>query len=102
MEVNYAYGDVQRLFWGDAATTSVDSPIAENAAGRVRFCVSPSELLVDGLSVSESVYLYRADGHLVSTYRQEAEGTTLRIPLSDSGLYLVRTTTGVSYKVMKP
>ena len=102
VEVSYAYGDVQRLFWGDVAATSVDSPIAENAAGRVQFRVSPSELLVDGLSVSESVYLYRADGQLVCTHRQEAEGATLRIPLSDGGLYLVRTSMGVSYKVLKP
>lgn len=102
VEVSYAYGDVQRLFWGDVDVTSVDSPIAESAAGRVQFHVSPSELLVDGLSVSESVYLYRADGQLVSTHSQEAEGTTLRIPLNDRGLYLVRTTTGVSYKVLKP
>ena len=102
VEVSYAYGDVQRLFWGDVGATSVDSPIAESAAGRVQFRVSPSELLVDGLPVGESVYLYRADGQLVSTHRQETESATLRIPLSDSGLYLVRTTTGVNYKMLKP
>ena len=102
VEVSYAYDEVQRICWGEVATASVDSPIADGSAARVQFRVSPSELLVDGLPVAESVYLYRADGQLVSTHCQEAEGATLRVPFSDSGLYIVRTSTGVSYKVLKP
>ena len=102
VEVSYAYGDVRRIFCGEVTSTSVDSPIADDAAGRVQFRVSPGELSVDGLPVAESVYLYRADGQLVGAYRQDAEGATLRIPLSDGGLYVVRTGTGVSYKVLMP
>lgn len=103
VEVSYAYDEVQRLSWGEVGTTtSVDSPIVDDAPKRVQFSVSPSELLVNGLSVGESVSLYRADGLLVSTHHQKSEGATLRIPLSDSALYIVRTSTGVSYKVLKP
>ena len=102
VEVSYAYDEVRRLFWGDVVATSVDSSIAEDAAGRVQFLVSAGELSVDGLPVAECVYLYRADGHLVGAHRQDVEGTTLRIPLSDSGLYIVRTSTGLSYKVLMP
>ena len=103
VEVSYAYGEVQRISWGEVgATTSVDSPIVDGALVRVQFRVSPGELLVDGLPLGESVYLYRADGQLVNAHRQESEGATLRIPLSDSGLYIVRTSTGVSYKVLRP
>lgn len=102
VEVSYAYGDVRRIFCGEVTATSVDSPIAEDAAGRVQFRVSAGELSVDGLPVAESVYLYRADGHLVGTHRQDVEGATLHIPLSDGGLYIVRTSTGLSYKVLMP
>lgn len=102
VEVRYAYGEVQRISWGEVTTTSVDSPIADDAPKHVQFRVSLGELLVDGLPTAESVYLYRADGQLVSTHYQESEGATLRVPLSDSGLYIVRTSTGVSYKVLKP
>ena len=103
VEVSYAYGEVHRISWGEVGTTtSVDSSIVDDAPKRVQFSVSPSELLVNGLPVGESVSLCRADGQLVSTHLQDAEGATLRIPLSDSGLYIVRTSTGVSYKVLKP
>ena len=103
VEVSYAYGEVQRLSWGEVGTTtSVDSSIMGDAPKRVQFSVSPSELLIDGLPVGESVSLCRADGQLVSTHLQDAEGATLCIPLSYSGLYIVRTSTGVSYKVLKP
>ena len=102
VQVSYPYAEVQRLFWGEVTATSVDSPIADDVAGRVQFRVSAGELSVDGLPVAECVYLYRADGHLVGTHRQDVEGATLRIPLSDGGLYIVRTGTGLSYKVLMP
>ena len=61
-----------------------------------------SQLYVFGLPQGESVSVYDLAGRRVAMQKQATDGSTLSIPLNATGVLVVRTSTGISYRVSNP
>jgi hypothetical protein len=66
----------------------------------VVFRLLDGKVVVEGLPAGESVSVYNISGQLLASKKQTATGVSLVLPLEGSGVLIVRTSTGVSYKVM--
>ena len=100
--VVYAYADVRNVRFGEFITTDIDSaPSTENTPD-VTFRISGGQLHVFGLLQGESVSVYDLAGRRVAMQKQTTDGSTLSIPLTATGVLVVRTTTGISYRMVNP
>lgn len=100
--VVYAYADVEKVRFGEFFTTDIDSAPAKENMPDVTFRISGGQLHVFGLSQGESVSVYDLAGHRVAMQKQTTDGCTLSIPLNVSGVLVVHTSTGISYRMLPP
>lgn len=100
--VVYAYADVKNVRFGEFVTTDIDSAPGTENTPDVTFRISDGLLQVFGLPHLESVSVYDLGGRRVAMQKQASEGGTLSIPLPVSGVLVVRTTTGISYRMVNP
>jgi hypothetical protein len=98
--VRYNYADVRSVTFGDVTSTGIDD-VAASPACDVVFRLLDGKVMVDGLPAGESVSVYSVSGQLLTSQKQTANGASLTLPLEGNGVLIIRTTTGVSYKVMK-
>lgn len=96
-EVVYDYADVQRISIGDVATDIA----GVKAGGKhgVNFKIAGHEIDVVGLGEGIQVSLYSADGKLIDKVVASGGTAVVRLPESD-GVYIVSTSSGISYKVL--
>ena len=100
--IKVAYADVKNIRFGEVATTCIDSaPVTENTPD-VTFRISGGQLHVFGLPQDKSVSVYDIAGRRVAMQKQTAEGSTLSITLNATGVFVVCTSTGISYRVSNP
>lgn len=97
--VVYAYADVRNVRFGEFSTTGIDSAPGTENTPDVTFRISDGMLQVFGLPHGESVSVYDLGGHRVAMQKQATYGGTLSIPLNVTGVLVVRTSTGISYRV---
>lgn len=95
-EVVYDYADVQRITIGDVAT-DIASVKAEGKHG-VNFKIAGNEIDVIGLEKGMQVTLYSADGKLIDKVVANGSTAVVRLP-ETNGVYIVSTSSGISYKV---
>ena len=100
--VVYAYADVRNVRFGEFSTTDIDSAPGTENTPDVTFHINGGQLHVFGLPQGESVSVYDLGGRRVAMQKQAGEGGTLSIPLPVSGVLVVRTTTGISYRMVNP
>ena len=100
--VVYAYADVRNVRFGEFSTTGIDSAPAKENMPDVTFRISGGQLHVFGMPQGESVSCYDLAGHRVAMKKQITDGCTLSIPLNVSGVLVVRTSTGISYRIFNP
>ena len=98
--VSYDYSEVKRFSFGEVKVTDIQEALSAPACA-VSFKLEAEQVLVSGLPIGETVCVYNIAGQQLTAVRQTAEGTVLSVPLTQSGILIVRTTTGVSYKVLK-
>lgn len=98
-KISYAFDAVRNVRFGAIDPTGVEeTPGSQD----VVFRFSGGVLSVYGLPVGESVVVYSVNGQRQVSRSQESEEEVLTIPLSAKGVLVVRTSTGVSYKIMNP
>ena len=97
--VSYDYAEVRSVRFGDVTSTGIDD-VTSSPVCDVVFRLLDGKVVVEGLPAGESVSVYNASGQLLATKKQTATGGSLTLPLEGSGVLIVRTSTGVSYKVM--
>lgn len=97
--VSYAFDAVRNVRFGAIDPTGIGET---SGSQDVVFRFSDGVLRVYGLPVGESVAVYSVNGQRQVSRSQESEGEVLTIPLSAKGVLVVRTSTGVSYKIMNP
>lgn len=97
--VSYDYAEVRNVSFGDVTSTGIDD-VTSSPVCDVVFRLLDGKVVVEGLPAGESVSVYNASGQLLATKKQTATGVSLTLPLEGSGVLIVRTSTGVSYKVM--
>lgn len=97
--LNYDYAEVRSVTFGDVTSTGIDD-VTVSPSCDVVFRLLDGRLAVEGLPAGENVSVYTIGGQLLATEKQSADGTVLSVPLDARGVLIVRTSTGVSYKVM--
>ena len=100
--VVYAYADVRNVRFGEFTITGIDSAPGTENTPDVAFRISGGQLHVFGLPKGESVSIYDLAGRRVAMQKQTTDGSTLSIPLNATGVLVVRTSTGISYRVAIP
>ena len=100
--VVYAYADVRNVRFGEFTITGIDSAPGTENTPDVTFRISSGQLHVFGLPKGESVSVYDLAGRRVAMQQQTTDGSTLSIPLNAIGVLVVRTSTGISYRVAIP
>ncbi|WP_288684380.1 T9SS type A sorting domain-containing protein, partial [uncultured Eubacterium sp.] len=100
--VSYAYADVQRVVVVDDIVSAIDNVVANDKRQHVVFSFSASTLNVSGLPANESIALYATDGKLMLSDKANAEGkAAMNLSSLQQGIYVVRTQSGISYKLFK-
>ena len=100
--VSYAYADVQRVVVVDDIVSAIDNVVANDKSQHIIFSFSASTLNVSGLAANESIALYATDGKLMLSDKANAEGkAAMNLSSLQQGIYVVRTQSGISYKLFK-
>ena len=99
MYVVYSYADVRNFRFGEFTTTGIDSAHGTKNTPDVTFRISGGQLHVFGLLQGESVSVYDLAGCRLAMQKQTTDGSTLSVPLNATGVLVVRTSTGISYRV---
>ena len=102
MYVVYSYADVRNFRFGEFTTTGIDSAHGTKNTPDVTFRISGGQLHVFGLPQGESVSVYDLAGRCLAMQKQTTDGSTLSVPLNATGVLVVRTSTGISYRVSNP
>lgn len=100
--VVYAFADVRNVRYGEFSGTGIDSAPGTENMPDVTFRINCGQLHVFGLPQGESVSVYDLAGHRVAMQKQTTDGSTLSVPLNATGVLVVRTSTGISYRVAIP
>lgn len=100
--VSYAYDEVENVRWGEIDDlTSVVSDAAQPVGDNIVFRLRGDGIEAQGLAKGQSLTAYSIDGRVVASARAaDNEPTFISLP-EGKGVYVVRTSTGVSYKVAK-
>lgn len=100
--VSYAYADVQRVVVVDDVVSAIDNVVANDKSQHVVFSFPANVLNVSGLAANESIALYATDGKLMLREKANAEGkAAMNLSSLQQGIYVVRTQSGISYKLFK-
>lgn len=100
--VSYAYADVQRVVVDDDVVSAIDNVVANDKSQHVVFSFSASTLNVSGMAANESIALYAINGKLMLSEKANSEGkASVSLAGLQQGIYVVRTQSGVSYKLFK-
>ena len=100
--VVYAFADVRNVRFGELTITGIDSAPGTENMPDVTFRINGGQLHVFGLPQGESVSVYDLAGRRVAMQKQATDGSTLSIPLNATGVLVVRTTIGISYRMVTP
>lgn len=100
--VSYAYADVARIVMEDDVVSAVNNAVVGDNNPHVAFNLSANILSVSGLPAGNQLSLYATDGKLMLSVKANAEGSAI-VSLSalQQGVYVVRTQSGISYKLFK-
>lgn len=100
--VSYAYAEVQRVVVVDDVVSAINNVVANDKSQHVVFSFSASTLNVSGLAANESIALYATDGKLMLREKADAHGkAAMNLSSLQQGIYIVRTQSGISYKLFK-
>lgn len=100
--VIYSYSDVKSFRFGEFSVTAIETLRGTEDTAGVTFRISGGQLQVFALPQGESVSVYDLDGRRVAMQKQMTDGGVLNIPLNANGVLVVRTSTGISYRVVIP
>lgn len=101
ISVNYEYREIRSIRFGDPKATGIEETTSDKSSA-VSFKIVNSTLYVYGLPLNEQISIYTLGGRKVSSQKQTGNGSVLSIPLTSQGVLVVRTSTGISYKLLNP
>lgn len=99
--VSYNYSDVVRLYFDQVVPSGITNLPSDDAA-HVSFSITPSGISVKGLAQGVRVAVHTLDGKLVtSAIAPSSTAVEIGLPQEGHGIYLVSTSSGVSFKIAK-
>ena len=100
--VSYAYADVQRVVVESDVVNAINDVVSDSKSQHVVFNLSANLLEVSGLAAGEQLAMYATDGKLMLSEKANAEGkAAVSLAGLQQGVYVVRTQSGISYKLFK-
>ena len=100
--VSYAYVDVQRVVVESDVVNAINDVVADAEKQHVVFTLSAGTLDIAGLAAGEQLAMYATDGKLILSEKADAEGkAAVSLAGIQQGVYIVRTQSGISYKLFK-
>lgn len=96
-EVSYRYQEVKSIYSGNVDGGGIESPTIDKKAD-VLFTIIDNGVEVSGLDAGETVTAYTPDGRNVCTACANTDNEILRMAMPSSGVYIIRTSGGVSFK----
>ena len=98
---SYTFADVQRFYFEDNIETGIHEVNADSAVSPV-FCYKDGVINVSGLKTAEQVSVYSVGGSKVGEAKTDADGrASVDISGLANGVYVVGTSRGVSFKLLK-
>lgn len=99
--VSYTFADVQRFFFEDDITVDIKDANAKPAAHPI-FSYVDGTVNASGLAAGESVRIYSTGGALLGTAQANCDGkASISLSSFTTGVYVVSTSNGVSFKINK-
>lgn len=99
-ELSYDYSEVQRIYWDKVSITGINSAKADGK-GAVVFRITGGGIEASGLARGERLHLYTTDGVLINSAENQSGGIAV-LPLPEGkGAYIVRSSSGISYKFIR-
>lgn len=95
--VSYSYSDIASIYSGNVDGGGIESPTIDKKAD-VLFTIIDNGVEVSGLGAGETVTAYTPDGRSVCTARANTDSETLRMAMPSSGVYIIHTSDGISFK----
>lgn len=98
-EVTYPYSGVKHVEFGEVPTANAIDKVTGDKAGKVFFKLSDGGVDVSGLSNGELVSVYTVDGREVASAKAgSGSSVCISLPAGSRSVYVVRTSSGVSFK----
>ena len=99
--ISYTFADVQRFYFEDNIETGIQDVSADASANLV-FSYSNGKITVSGLKSAESVSVFSVGGNKIGEAKTDNAGCAcIDISSVASGVYVVSTGSGVSFKLLK-
>ncbi len=95
--VSYRYSEIASIYSGSVDGGGIESPTIDKKAD-VLFTIIDNSVEVSGLGAGETVTAYTPDGRSVCSVRANTDNETLRMTMPSSGVYIIRTSGGISFK----
>ena len=95
--VSYSYREIASIYSGNVDGGGIESPTIDNKAD-VLFTIIDNGVEISGLGAGEIVTAYTPDGRSVCSARANVDSETLRMTMPSSGVYIIRTSGGISFK----
>ena len=95
--VSYSYSKIASIYSGNVDGGGIESPTIDKKAD-VLFTIIDNGVEVSGLGAGETVTAYTPDGRSVCSVRANTDNETLRMTMPSSGVYIIRTSGGISFK----
>lgn len=100
--VSCAYAEVVRVTVEDDVVSAINETTTNGNNQHVVFNLSANSLEVSGLAANEKLSLYTTDGKLMLSDKANTEGkSSISLSFLHQGIYVVRTQSGISYKLFK-
>lgn len=96
--VSYDYAEVGNISFCEVHLTDISD--IKDKSSKVIFRMLDGYLSVEGLKVNESVSVYDVSGKMLHQVKQSTTALPLQISLTEKGVLIIRTSTGVSYKLV--
>lgn len=100
--VSYNYLEIKHVRYGDITSTGINEVESTSLSSNVVFRVNDGRLQVFGLPAGESVSVYGLNGQRVTTHEQGQDNTVISIFLNAHSVHIIRTSNGISCKVVTP
>lgn len=98
-QLELSYGDVDRFYWSDNISTAIVTPKA-TATGNPVFHIADNSITAEGLAAGEHVSVFTADGRQMGSATAMGGKASVALP-QQGGIYIIKTSSGVSYKFIK-
>ena len=100
--VSYSFADVQKFYFDDGVTDDIQQVEGVASAPHPVFNYTDGVVTVSGMSAGERLDVVALSGSKVNTTKADARGNaSINLGSAPTGVYIVSTSNGVSFKLLK-